>query len=105
MLPHRVGRSLKPAGALHRLFGGKHFDVSAIEWIESIAVGDVPVQRRGIELRQNEDPLQSGVDAVADRNIDQAILSSEWNRRFGAVLRQREQAFPSATCKNDGDNV
>ena len=81
MLAHGVGRSLKPSRALHRLFGGKHFNVSAVERIKAIAVGDVPVQRRGIELRQNEDSLQARVEAVADGNIDQAILSSRVERQ------------------------
>ena len=46
---------------------------------------------------------RSGVDAVADRDIHDAVFSAERHRRFGAVLGQRKKARARAAAHNDGE--
>ena len=58
-LPHRVRRPLEPVGALGRLLGREHLDEPVGEDVEAVGLGDVPVERRRVELRQHEDPLQA----------------------------------------------
>jgi hypothetical protein len=40
------------------------------------------MKRRGVELRKQEDLLDTGVDAVGDRNIDDSVLAAERHCRF-----------------------
>src|SRR6185436_1111247 len=105
VLPDGIRRSLKPIGAVNGLLRREHFDMSAIEWIEAIAVGHMTIQRSRVVLRQDEDSLQSGVETIADGNIDQAILSAKRDRGFGAVLSQRKQALSCATRQNNRNNM
>ena len=39
-----------------------------------------------IKLGQNRNFKNTGIDAIADRNIDQTILSGDRHRRFGTKL-------------------
>ena len=57
-LAHGVGRALEPVRALGRLLGGEHLDEAVREEVEPVGLRDVPVERRRVELRQDEDPLQ-----------------------------------------------
>ena len=58
-----------------------------------------------VELRQHIDRAQSGVEAIADRNIDQAIFSAERHRRLRAILGQRKQPRPGAATHDDGERL
>ena len=42
-------------GFAHRLLGGEDFDETAAELVEPIRAADVPVQARGLELREDVD--------------------------------------------------
>ena len=44
------------------------------------------MQRHSIELREHIDRAQAGVQAIADRDIYQAIFSTEWDGRLGPVF-------------------
>src|SRR6185436_4428274 len=105
MLADGIRGSLKPFGAVNGLFRREHFDMSPVKRIESIAIRDVTIQRCRVVLRQDEDPFQSRVEAVADGDIDQAILSAKWNRGFGTILCQRKEPLPCATRQNNGDDM
>ena len=59
---------------------------SAIENVPSGA--DVPVERMGLVLDQDRNLAQAGVQAVAEREVDDAILPAERNGRFRALIRQ-----------------
>jgi hypothetical protein len=93
VLADGVGSSLKPMRICHGLLGGQNLDEAFCKGIESIAVDDVVIQGGRIELSQYENFVQSGVDAIADGNVDQPIFSAQWNRRFGSVLGQREETL------------
>src|SRR5215813_1574412 len=101
MLSHGIGGSLKPVRIGHGLFGSEHFDETFCEWVKPVGVCDVAVQRSRVELSQDEDFFQPRIQAVADGNVDEPVLSSKRHRRFRAVLRQREQTLSCASCKND----
>jgi hypothetical protein len=75
---------------------------AAGEVIELVRLGDVPVQRGRVELREQVDALEVGVDAVGDRDVDQAILARQRHRGLGAFLGQREQARALAAAHDDG---
>jgi hypothetical protein len=90
MLPHGVSRALEPIGIGHSLFSSQYFGEAFRKRVEAVGVRDVMVQRRGIELRQDEDFLESGIEAVADRNIDQPVLSSERDSRLRSILSEWE---------------
>jgi hypothetical protein len=61
---------------------------------------DMTVQRSGVELGEDEDPVDVGVDAIADRNIDQTVFAGEWHGGFAAFLREWGQAGAAATAHN-----
>jgi hypothetical protein len=62
----------------------------------------MPVKRGRIKLRQYIDPLDFRVDAVADGNVDQAILAGERNGGFGAKFSQRVEPGSGASAQDDG---
>ena len=101
VLANGIRGTLEPIRIRHRLFGRENFDESFGEWIESVRVRDVPIQRRGIELRQNENLLQTRVQAIADRDIDQPVLAAERHCGLRSVLRERKQSLSCAAGKND----
>ena len=73
ILAHRVGGALIPVGSLrHGLLGRQDFDEAAAEIVEAIRAANMPVQADREELRQHVDPIQLAVDAVRERNVDQA---------------------------------
>ena len=46
-----------------------------------------------------------GVDAVAEREIDDAVGAAEEDRRLGALFRQGVETFTGAAREHDGDGV
>ena len=101
---HGVGRALIPALVLHRLLGGEHFDEAAAERVKLVSVGDMPVQADGVELRQHEDPAETGVDAVGDRDVDQSIFTGDRYGGLTARLGQWKQARSSAAAEDQADD-
>ena len=57
---------------------------------------DVLGQGHGLVLREHDQVVDAGVDAVAQGEIDDAVLAGERNCRFSAFLRQDAQALPHA---------
>ena len=91
-LAHGVGRALIPVRVVGRLLGREDLDESAGEAIEPVGVRDVTVERGRVELRQHEDAADVGVQAAADRNVDEAVLPADRNSRLGTRGGQREEA-------------
>ena len=97
-----VGRALKPAGVVGRLLGRQDLDEALAEQIHPVGLRDVPVQRRRVELRQDEDPPDVGVQAVADRDVDQTVFARQSARpasidaasagRAASLVRRRARA-------------
>ena len=59
----------------------------------------------GVELREHVDAVQPAVDAVRQRDVDQAVLSGHRHGRLGAVLGQRVQTRALTPAKYQGDDV
>ena len=70
-----------------------------------VGLRDVPVERRGIELRQHEDAADVRVQAVADRDVDQPVLAADRHRRLGAGVGERKQAAALPAAEDDGQDV
>ena len=103
-LPHGVGRALKPVRVVGRLLGGEDLDEPLAEEIHPVGLRDVPVERRRVELRQHEDPADVGVQAVADRDVDEAVLAADRHRRLRAELRQRKQPRALSAAEDEREN-
>jgi hypothetical protein len=66
---------------------------------------DVSVQRQGFVLGGDENAPEPGVDAVAEREVDDPVGTAEIHGRFGALRRQRVQAFTRTSGEQDYEDV
>ena len=105
ILPDRVGGALIPGRALGCLLGGQDLDKAPCETVELVARIDVAVQRGAVELGQHVDAADAGVQAVADRHVDEAVFPPDRNRGLGAILGQRKEACPGAAAHDDGEGA
>jgi membrane-associated protease RseP (regulator of RpoE activity) len=76
-LSHGVSGPLKPVRVIRRLLRGDNIHEPAGERIHVIALRDVPVQRRRIVLRQDEDLGYLRINAVGNRYIDQPVFTAQ----------------------------
>ena len=60
------------------------------------------VERLAIELRERVDLADPGIDAIADRDVDQAVIAAKRNCRLGTGESQGLQACAGAAAKDDG---
>ncbi len=104
-LPDRVRRPLEPVAALGRLFGGEHFDEAIREHVHPVGLRHVPVERRRIELREHEDPLEARVHAVADRDVDEPVLAAERHRGLRAHPGERKEAGTASAAEDEREHV
>src|SRR6185503_21377830 len=74
------------------------------EQIHPVGLSDVPVERRGVELGQNEDSADVGVQAVADRNVDQAIFAGDRHGGLRTQLREREEARTLPAAEHESED-
>jgi len=100
-----VGGPLEPARGLWRLLGREDLHEPARVLIYAIGVADVPVERGRVELRQHEDAPQVGVQAVADRHVDEPVLAADRDRRLGAQLGERMEARTLAAAEDEGEHI
>ena len=103
--PHRIGRALEPVGGLGRLLGGDDVDERLREVVEAVGLADVPIERRGIELRQHEDAPDAGVQAVADRDVDEPVLAADRHGRLGAAVGEGVEALALPAAQDDRQYV
>jgi hypothetical protein len=78
--------------------GREDFHEAAREMIEFIRSRNVAMQRGRIELRQNVDAPEAGIDAIGNWDVHKPVFSGERHSGLGAVFRQRKQprALPAA---------
>ena len=86
VLPDGIGRSLVPLRALGSLLSGEYVDETAGEIVELVAGLDMSMERHAVELGQHVNGAQPGIQAVTDRDIDDAIFSAERDGRFRAIF-------------------
>ena len=65
------------------LLRGQDLDEPLREAVEDVGVGNVVVQRGGVELGQDVDLAKPRMDAAGDGDIHQAVFAAEGDRRFG----------------------
>jgi hypothetical protein len=88
ILQHGVGRAHVPR-AIHALLRRQHFEeLAEIRVEETPAALQVLDQAVRLVLRRNADAPDPGIDAVAQGEVDDAVLATEGNRRLRAPLRQ-----------------
>ena len=106
VLIHGVGGTLIPVG-VNPLLRWHHIDefpqVAAEE--PPPAQVDVTVQTHGLELRQQQHAPQATVQAIGQREIDDAVSPAERHGRLGAVSGQRLQSLAAPACQNHRQRV
>lgn len=55
-----------------------------------------------VELCKRVDLADAGIDAIADRDVNQAIIAAQGNCRLGTGEGQGLQACAGAAAKDDG---
>ena len=98
LLAHRVRGALIPGLRLKGLLGGPDLHPARMERVEVIGLRNMTVEGYGIELRQNCDAVNLGVDGIADGNVNQPILTGHRHRRFGTHLRQWIETLPASAA-------
>src|SRR5688572_26283570 len=59
------------------------------------------VERQGLVLRADEDPAETGIDAIAEGEIDNPIGAAKINGRFRPISGQGIQPFPCPSREQD----
>ena len=85
-----IRRALVPGRVGKRLLCREQFHEATGEMIELVGLRNMPVQRRGIELGKQVNPAQAGIDAIGNRDVDDAIFAGERHSGLGALLGQRK---------------
>ena len=91
-----VGGAFIPSAALVGLLGGEDVDETGPERIKLETLLDMPMERSSEKLREEKDPVVAGVDAIADRDVDQTILTRQWDRWLASLLGKRKQPRAAA---------
>ena len=100
-----VGGAQVPVLA-HPLHGRQDLDeLAQVAGHDVPALADVAVQRQRLVLGEDVDVAQVGVDAVGERDVDDAVDAAEGDRRLGAVAGQGIQALPRASRQQDSQRV
>ena len=105
VLAYRVSGALVPGYVVERLLGREDFDEATRKMVEFVRLGNVPVQRRGIKLREEINTPQSGIHAIGDGNIDQPIFARKRHGRLRPVFRQWKQSCPLPAPHDHGKHI
>jgi hypothetical protein len=105
VLVHGIGRAEIPVLA-DALLRGKDFDEFAQLFRDDIPThADVTIERQRFVLRGDVDMPQPGIDAVAEREVDDAVRPAEIHRRLRAIFRERIQAFSHSAGEQNHENI
>ena len=106
VLENGVGGSLVPGfvGRAH-LRGHGNDELVLEQAAELPTLVEVLQQRLAAELGQHIDGINAGIDEVAQHEVDDAILASERNRGFGALLGERVEPGAFSTGQDDAEHT
>jgi hypothetical protein len=105
VLPDRIGCAPVPVKT-HPLLRRHGFEEMAHFSAENVpSFFQMIVERLGFVLRQNDDFVDLRVNAIAQGEIDEAINTSEWDRRLGAILGERHQSFAPPPGHDEGKGI
>ncbi len=105
VLEHRIGRALVPLGLdalLRRHQVDELIELAAQEAPAALQVLDQAVR---LVLGHDADAANTGIQAIGQREIDDAELAAERHRRFGAPVRQVLQAAAAAAGQNQRNRI
>ena len=85
-----IRRALIPFFSHQRLLRRQNLHEPAAIGIKPVCLRDVPIQRNRVELREDIDTFQSGMKAVANRDVNQPEFPGDGDARFGAVASERK---------------
>jgi hypothetical protein len=57
-----------------------------------------------VKLRQQKNPINVRIDAVADRNVDETVLAGERHSRFATFHRKGVKPRTATTAHDDCEN-
>ena len=100
-----IGRALVPRGGGGGLLRGHDFHEAGGKLVELVRPRNVAVERGGIELGQDVDAAEPGIDAVGNRDVDNPVFAGQRHGRFGAVLGQGEESAPLPATHDDAENL
>ena len=69
------------------------------------AFADVAIEGERLVLGKDVDATQIGVDAVGQRDVDDAVLPGKRNGRLGTIAGQGKQPFTGATGKQNTKRI
>ena len=58
-----------------------------------------------VELREHVNAANPGIQAVADRDIDEAVFATKRHGRLRSLFRQREKSAAGSSSHDDGQSV
>ncbi len=87
------------------LRGDRRDVLSQFGVVDGPPVTQVLLQRMGLVLREHENAAQSGMKAVAEREIDDAISSAEGHGRLGPLGGQWMQTRTDSARQDDADRL
>ncbi len=105
VLADGVGRALVPVPVLEGLLGREEGDEVLVEIVEAVGRENVAMERFARELGQDEDLPEVGVDAVADRDVDEPEPAGDRDGRLAPDLGQRVEPAALPPRQDDGDDV
>src|SRR5581483_2867084 len=106
VLIHRVGGALVPVGVLAPQVGLEQANAALLAvQVPRAPDADVIVQRVRPVLRQHRHVVQPRVHAVAEREVDDAVLAGEGHGRLGPLHGENAEPLALATREDDRDGV
>jgi hypothetical protein len=61
-------------------------------------------KRLALELRQNVDGINAGVDKIAKDEVDDSVAAAKWDCRFCAFFGKRIEARSLSACEHKCEN-
>ena len=90
----------------HSLLGGKHVQELLQRGVQEVPASlQVLDQAVRLVLGRDTDPANAGIDAIAEREIDDAVLATERHRGLGTPIGQLLQPRASPTRQDDGVGI
>ncbi len=105
LLAQRIRRALIPGRTCRRLLRRQDAHPPVRKVIELVSARDVAMQRDGVKLGQHIDTIDAGVNAIADRDIDQPVVPRQRDSRLGPQLRQRIKPAPCAPAQDHSKHI
>ena len=105
VLKHRIGRAQIPVLADALLRREDLDELAELLGDDVPPHPDVAVEGERLVLRGDEDAAQPGVDAVAEREIDDPVRPAEVDGRFRPFFGQGIQAFAGAAGEQDDEDI